>query len=225
MRHCLALSMIAALLASLACGKNPYIAEVGGAILPEADRASDVPGGLSVIVVKTTTDEKKLQLTAGPARVAIDRGVSWVRVLPFLQRLKAAGVKPVFLTGYRDEARAFVPTDVISDKPPITIDVNRAGDFCISPPTGFYDIPVAIGEPAKGENIESICIETDMISISRANVREAMREAIKQYGVTEVMIRMDEQAAWLDMVKAVDGVRTCCGKTAMKAAVAGMPTF
>ncbi|MBK9070563.1 MAG: hypothetical protein IPL79_06130 [Myxococcales bacterium] len=148
--------------------------------------------------------------------------MSWVRVLPFLQRLKATGVKPVFLTGYRDEARAFLPTDVISDKPPITIDVNRGGDFCVSPSNGFYDIPVSIGAPSKGENIESVCIQTDMVSISRANVRESMREAIKQYGVYEVMIRMDEQAAWLDMVKAVDGVRTRCGKTAMKAAVAGV---
>lgn len=208
-----------------ACGKNPYIAEVGGAVLPEADQVFAVPAELPLLVVQTTTDEKKLALPSGQVRLAIDRGVSWVRVKPLLDRLKTAGTAPVFLTGYRDEARAFVLSDQLSGKPPITIDVNRGGDFCVSPPADYRDIPVGIGAPGKADNIESICIETDSIAISRAFVREAMREARKQYQTNEVMIRMDDQAAWLDMVRAVDGVRTCCGEQAMKAAVAGVPAF
>lgn len=207
------------------CGKNPYIAEVGGAILPEADQATDVPDGLPLIVVQTTTDEKKLELPKGPVRVAIDRGVSWVRVRPFLERLRESGAQPVFLAGDRSDVRAFKLSDALSDKPPITIDVNRGGDFCISPPTSYRDIPVGIGDPVPGENIESVCVETDSIAITRAFVREAMREALKEYKTNEVMIRMDDQAAWLDMVRAVDGVRTCCGKQEMKASVAGVPAY
>ena len=95
-------------------------------------------------------------------------------------------------------------TDEITG-PAIQITSTPDGKFCVGPPTV---------ELAK-------CVQSsDKLHINRAFVREIMRDAVAAYGLTEAEVHGVAALEWADVVKTVDGARTCCGKTVIKVKLA-----
>ena len=197
-----------ALLAIAICGgdlgcQNKFVATVGGALLAECDGVvTPAPGPL--FVVKATTEETQLPLPAGPViQLAVDRAVSWRRMSALLARVKAAHAQPVLLVGVRDAVRAFVPNDVLTGGPSIELVATPDGKFCMRPPGAT----------------EAYCVKGTSGHIQRDFVRETMRDAVKAYGLFEVAVHVDASMEWADVVRTIDGARTCCDKTKVKVAL------
>ena len=78
---------------------------------------------------------------------------------------------------------------------PIRLFTTDRGKACVSPPG------VA----------EAKCVQRgDKKHIDRAFVRELIREAIRGYGIADVVVELPPTIEWADAVRAVDGARTCC---------------
>jgi hypothetical protein len=196
---------IAAVLASLALGcSNNLLAYIDGALLPDADQSMPADDG-PTLVVKAETVDATLAVPKGPVvRLAIDRAVPWLRVEALIHRVEAAGARPVLLVGQRQHVRAFQLHDPLGAGESIVVRVDDGGQHCVSK-TGV---------------LEMRCTKGAGKHIHRAFVREDVREAVKEYGLAQVQVRVNPLAEWADVVRVVDGARTCCGTTKVLAAIA-----
>ena len=71
----------------------------------------------------------------------------------------------------------------------------KGGKFCVSPPG----------------TEQAYCLESgDRQHISALFVRGVMEKAVAQYGIAQARVTPDPDLAWADLVRAVDGTRTCC---------------
>ncbi len=194
----------AALLGGCGARSNPYEATIEGVLLADADQVIPAPAAASAPLVKVTVAAPDPTPAAGPVRLAIERKVPWGRVHALLGRYAAAGGEPALLVGKRDVVHAWVLSDEITG-PAIQVTSTPDGKFCVGPPTV---------ELAK-------CVQSsDKLHINRAFVREILRDAVKEYELTEVEVHAVSGLEWADVVRTVDGVRTCCGKTVIKARLA-----
>lgn len=174
-----------------ACESN-LEAKVGGAVLPQALGVIPAPAAPAVVVLP---GQPAAPLPAGPVRLAIDLRTPWSEVRPLLEGAAATGSQPILLVGDRHRVRGFVLDDADDEGPAIRVVASAAGRFCLSPP----------------DNDAQYCVESgDHRHISAAFVREALAKAVKQYGLTRVRVRAGEDVAWGDLVRTVDGSRTCC---------------
>lgn len=191
--------------AAAACGPNPYEARVNGVLLADADGVAALGDAAKAPLVTLTLDQLEPEIPAGPvARLAVARDVSWDRVQKTLIRFDAAGVTPVLLVGQRRDVRAFTLADAI-DGPSIQLTSTADGKFCVGPP----DVN------------EAKCVQSsDRKHINRAFVRETIREAVKAYDLTEVDVIAAPDVEWADVVRTIDGARTCCGDTTVKVTIA-----
>lgn len=168
-------------------------AKVGGAVLPQALGVVPAPPAPTVVVRQGQVPSAPLP--PGPVRVAIDLHVPWSVVRPWLDAGLAAGSQPILLVGQRDRLHGFVLDDVRERGPELRLDPNGAGTFCLSPPG----------------TAERYCVESgDHRHISATYVREAMGKAVAEYGLTHVRVRPADDTPWGDLVRTVDGARTCC---------------
>jgi hypothetical protein len=184
------LAAVALVLAS--CGKNPYEAWVDGVLLAEADGVMTPDRGP---VVKLTNQELEPEVPDAPvARLAISWDVSWARVQTTIVRFTDKGVRPVLLVGRRSDVRAFELRDAL-EGPPIRVITTPDGKFCVSPP----------------DNNEAKCVQSsNREHIGKAFVRETVREAVDAYGLRDVTVWAEPDVDWVDVVRTIDGARTCC---------------
>jgi hypothetical protein len=188
----------------LASCSNNMLAYVDGALLPDADGVIPAEEG-PTLVVKPDTAEAQLEIPRGKVvRLAIDRAVTWARVEPLIERVKASGAKPVLLVGQRTRIHAFQLRDALSGKDAIQVRVDDDGQHCVSK-TGV---------------LEMRCTKGAGRHIHRTFVREDVREAVKEYQLSEVEVRVNPSAEWADVVRAVDGARTCCYEKKVLSAIA-----
>lgn len=189
----------AATLLLAACGKNPYEAVVDGVVLASADKVVMPAPGPNV---KLTLDHLEPQIPDVPvARLVIATDVSWGRVKTTLAAMQAKGVEPVILVGVDSDVRAFVLSDDF-DGPSIHLTSTPDGKFCVGPPT----------------TNEAKCVtSSDQKHINRAFVRETIRDAVKAYApLRNVDAMVTDDLEWGDVVRTVDGARTCCGDTEVR---------
>ena len=55
--------------------------------------------------------------------------------------------------------------------------------------------------------------------IAKSFIREAMSPIVAQYKIHDVEVRVDPHINWADVVRAVDGARTCCDGVEMRASL------
>jgi hypothetical protein len=184
--------------AAAACGQNPYQATVDGVLLADADAVVPVEDGP---LVKLTLADLEPAIPDAPViRLAIARDVSWERVQKMLAAVKEKGVRPVLLVGRRSEIHAFVLSEEVSIDS-IHLTSTPDGKFCVGPP---------------GVN-EAKCVQgADRKHVQRAFVRETVRDAVKAYGIDEVDVVVTPDLEWADVVRTIDGARTCCKDTPVK---------
>jgi hypothetical protein len=185
------LALVVSVLGVAACDSH-LEAKVGGAILPQAYGVVPAPPGPTVVV---RPGKPAPPLPPGPVRVAIDLHVPWSDIRPLLDAGLAAGSQPVLLVGQRNRLRGFVLDDVRQRGPELRLDPDGKGTFCLSPPG----------------TAERYCVEAgDHRHISSIYVREAVQKAVKEYGLTRVRVRPADETPWGDLVRTIDGARTCC---------------
>jgi hypothetical protein len=125
--------------------------------------------------------------------LAIEREVPWARARALLERNRPD--YPVLpLVGKRDQVHGITLFDPPSGKPVIELTGNVEGKFCIRPPN----------------SVEAYCVQGSSRHISRAFVRETVRNAVNAYGLTELGLVPDEDLEWVNVVRLIDGARTCC---------------
>lgn len=199
-----------ALLALLAaCGNNPYEAKIDGVVLADCEGSVPVPAD-SGPVVKLTLDNLEPEIPdVEVARLAIAVDVSWGRVKTAIAAMRAKGVRPVLLAGKRDEVRAVVLSDELTGTS-IHLTSTPDGKFCIGPPTSN----------------QAKCVQgSDKKHIQRGYLRELMRDAVKAYDMHDVDAMVNDEMWWADVVKTVDGARTCCGDVPVRVKLADDPTL
>lgn len=177
--------LVLAALVSAACN-NPQEARVGPAILPQTVSAVALPAGATMVVV---TPGATPQLPAGPVQLAIDVNVPWSQVRPLL------AANPALVVGEHAHLRGFQLEDVLDDGPAVKIVATAQGKFCLSPP---------------GAELAYCMESSDRRHISAAFVREVMRKAVDEYGLTQARVDPEDEVLWADLVRTIDGARTCC---------------
>lgn len=200
MRAAAALALVLA-----ACGSNPYEAKVDGVVLAEADGVV-VPEEGPLVKVTLERDHYDPQIPEGApvVRLAINYDVSWKQARTVIQRVVDAGAKPVLLVGQRNRVRGFVLSDEIGPKH-IRLTAGSDGKFCVGPPTSN----------------EARCTQSaDRKHIPKAFVREEVRDSVKLYEMTDVDVVVTEDMDWADVVRTIDGARTCCDGMAIRAQLA-----
>lgn len=200
-----ATSAITLLLAlALAACEGKYQAKVEGVWIPQADSmvaAADGP---------TFKMEVGVEMAALPdadrVRLAIERDVPWRDVRELLERIESAGNEPVLLVGKARRVGAFVLNDALTGDRAIQILTTAEGKACVGPPGTTEYKCVARG---------------DREHVDRAYVRELVREAVGTYDLHDVEIEIPPELGWGDVVRVIDGARTCCGDTEMRVRLKG----
>lgn len=191
--------VIAALVALGGC-KSKGHAEVDGILIPQADGTVDAPEGATLAVNAATIDAAKVPDGAPVVRLAVARDVPWDRVAALVARVKAAGRTPVLLAGDAHRVKGFRLEDdrARGVERAITVIAYVDGKACVQPPGG----------------IEAKCVKSpDGKYIDRAFLRELVREQVKTFDVETVEVEVASGLPWADVVRTIDGARTCCYET------------
>ncbi len=175
---------------------GPKQASVEGAELAQATGVFKPEDADATIVL--SPDNLKPTIPAGKTiRLAVERTVTWKDVHPFLERLDAAHKKIIFLVGRRHYTRAFHLREKLKVGPTqaFRLIATSKGRSCVAP----------AGSP------QMSCVQrADKRHIDRAFTRDIVRTAHKRYGLSDVIVEIDADLEWADVVRAVDAARTCC---------------
>ena len=197
------LAVAAALAAVAAAGcRNKPNASYEGVPLAQARGVREAPEGPTIVVRPDATQpEIPRDATGGILRLAIDRHVHWKDVDALLKKVDAAGAQAVPLVGHRWHLRAFSLSDDLESQRSIALTATLEGKSCASPP----------GVP------EAKCVQTiEKNHIDVAYTRELVREAVNEYQIFDVNLQVDPEMQWQDVVRAIDGARTCCYDTPVR---------
>jgi len=192
-------SMVMALALLAGCA-NKGEAEVDGVLLPQADGLVDAPDGATMAVNTETIDAAPIPKGAGVVRLAIAREVPWDRVGALIARVKAAGRTPFLLAGHAHKVKGFQLEDDKARGVSRIINVISYidGKACVQPPG----------------SIEAICVQSpDGLYIDPAFLREQVRLQVTTYDVKTVEVEVASGLPWVDVVRTIDAVRTCCDET------------
>jgi hypothetical protein len=184
------------LLAASGCRGKGH-AEIDGVLIPQATGVVPAAEGVILAVDEGTIDAAEVP-RAPVVRLAIGRLVTWDRVSALISRVEAAGGTPVLLVGQHHKLAGFALEDPWDDGgPAIVVHTYVDGKACVQPPG----------------SIEAKCVQSgDRRQIDRAYVRELVREQVKLYG-PRVEIDLAAGLRWDDVVRTIDGARTCCFET------------
>jgi hypothetical protein len=207
MRRALRFCILAGLAGSgLGCSTHPRMAQIDGVTLPECDETVPAADGPTFAFWAEAHEEQYTLPKAPVVRIAADRGVSWRRVKQIEDRLRAQGSTPVLLCGVgsTDRIAAFAPTQPLDQGKHLSLWANLHGDFFVGEPDGD-----------KGTHVQAF----DNEHIAKSFIRETMSPMVAKYGVHDVEVHVDPHIQWADMVRAIDGSRTCCEGIAVRASL------
>jgi hypothetical protein len=195
MRRCIFIA-----LAALAACANRGEAEVDGVLLPQADGLVDAPDGATMAVNAQTIDTAPVPSGARVVKLAVARDVPWDRVSALIERVKTAGRTPFLLAGHSYKVKGFRLEDEQARGAERVINVISYidGKACVQPPGA----------------LEAICVQSpDGRYIDRAFLREQVRRQVKAFDVKTVEVELASGLPWADVVRTIDGARTCCYET------------
>jgi hypothetical protein len=179
------------------------LAQVSGA---QASGVQDIPDGPTVELLPRSAPPP---LPDGPLlRVAIDREVPWHAVAVFLDTAARAGKQVVLLVGRRHKIAQFRLRDRLQGSA-IEAFVAAGGKTCIGPPRAREYKCV---QPMEGTYVDE------------AFVRELVREAMRGYDLRDVRLAIPRSLPWADVVRAINGARTCCDKVEMRVELTELTT-
>lgn len=187
--------LIAGFLAySLGCGGGKHHADVDGVLVPQARSGFDVPEGPVLHIpgddLATLPDDEVI-------KIAAYRKTPWKDVRELIKRIEAEGKTAVPLVGDRTQVRAFRLSDEV-EGPTIAVTATAEGKVCVAAP----------GVP------EAKCAQTiTKNQVDRAHTRRLVREAVQVLKLYEADLEVQGAITWADVVRAVDGTRTCCQDT------------
>ena len=205
MRSLLALILVSA----VACA--PEKVKVGKVNLADADGVEPAPEGPTIEV---PGGEIPTSLS-GPVRVAIDAGATYATALHALKAVKQAGGTPVILVIHRNDVKAFPVFG--GSRPPRAIRVKARTDGSGCKPGSPVCVQACISPP---DNDDAQCVHRpDGMHVDRAFVRQLVYRAFKQWELSEIHVTVDQRLSWADVVRAIDGARTCCGDGAVTVTV------
>jgi hypothetical protein len=194
----MAKSAAALLLIAAACGAKGH-AEVDGVLIPQADGVTPAERG-ATLAVDVDTIEGAAVPEGEVVRLAIGRKVPWDQVQALIARVEAAGARPVLLAGAHHKVKAIALEDPWPEGATSAIQVISYidGKACVQP-EGAY---------------EAKCVQSgDRRQIDRAFLRELVREQVRKYDLPQVELEMASGLHWDDVVRTIDGARTCCYET------------
>jgi biopolymer transport protein ExbD len=189
-----------AVAAVILLGCTPTEPYSGKAHLMEADGTSPIEAGraplLELLPGGTLTN-----LPSGPIRLAIDRDVTFREVQTALDAMKRAGAVPILLVERRTYVEQIATWEAKPTGDAILLKAQTQGKACVAPPDAIAEVPG-----------QSTCVaRQDHLHIDRAFVRQTLDQAVKEYKLKKIHVRIDPTLTWADAVRAIDGARTCCG--------------
>jgi hypothetical protein len=189
------LALLAVLSVSAACESRLSVT-VQGVLLPECDSPAQAPAAPVVaILAEPTVPDEQLPLPSGAVQLAIERSVPWARVETLLAILERKQIEPILLVGQTYRVRRFFLNDKFSGPADFTITGDTKGKFCVQ----TASLP------------QAYCVQGAGRHIHRAFVRETVREVVKKWEMHKVEAYVDPAMDWADVIRLVDGARSCCG--------------
>jgi hypothetical protein len=175
---------------------NRFEAKVDGVLVAEADHNEELPPAPRVVIrAEPTVPDEEIQFPPGPVQLVIERSVPWARVEALLATLEAKKIEPILVVGQTHKLRRFRLNDELTGGPKFTITGDAKGKFCVQ----TAQLPQAYCVAGAGRHVH------------RAFVRETVRDVVKKWEMKEAEAFVDPATEWADVVRIVDGVRTCCG--------------
>jgi hypothetical protein len=197
-------SFVLLALGLVAC-KGPGPKQVGEATLALALGVEEIPAEAKDAPVVEIMPDRPATIPAAPVvQLAIDRDVPWAQVKASLDIMDQRKQTPVLLVAERRKVRAFPRFDVVA-REAIPDLVKHAIEI-----TAYTDGKACVRHP---EVAEAKCVQTPSGQyIDGAFTRELVREAVKGYGMSKTAVDLPPDLQWDDVVRVVDGARTCCGE-------------
>lgn len=192
--HRYALMLLGTSLGLMAC-KGPGPATVGDATLAMAMGVEKVPAEARGAPLVEVLPGKPATIPDAPmVRLAIDRKARWGEVKAILDLMAQRKQTPVILVTERHNVRTLTLEDSF-DGEALDLIAYTDGKSCVRHP----DIA------------EAKCVQTPNGKyIDAAFTREIVREAVRGYGIDKVEVDLPSRLPWADVVRVVDGARTCC---------------
>ena len=175
-------------------------AKVDGVLIPQADGFEEAPDAPTIAADVNTIDAATVPAGAKVVRLAIGRKVKWSQVQALIHKVEAAGARPVVLVGSWHHVKAMRIEDPWPSGPVQALKVMAYvdGKACVQPP----------------DAIEAKCVQSGTKDyIERAYLRELVREQVRMFEMPRVEVELPQSLAWVDVVRTIDGARTCCQKT------------
>ena len=127
-------------------------------------------------------------------RLAIARDVLWSHVRGLRKEILKQGKVPHLLVASGNRVGGMELYEELEGEA-IEVVVSVGGKLCVSPPN----------------TPEAKCVQrADKKHVDRSFTRELVREAVKAYHLHDVNVKVPPDLEWADLVRAVDGARTCC---------------
>jgi hypothetical protein len=188
----------------VAC-KGPGPKQVGEARLAQASGVEELPAGAeNAPVVEILPDRPATVPDVPVVKLAIDRDATWGQVKATLHVIDQRKQKAVLLVAERRTVRALARFDQVGD-----LDVPELLAHAIEL-TAYTDGKVCVRHPTVAE---AKCVQAPSRTyIDGAFTRELVREAANGYGLSKAVADLPDGLQWDDVVRVIDGVRTCCGE-------------
>jgi hypothetical protein len=140
-------------------------------------------------------------------QIAADREAPYGAVRALVQAVHAAGAEPVLLVSREGKMAALPPLEEASAVS-ILIELEDRGKTCVSPPAAEQRL--CLQPPYKPK-------------VERASVPGLVRDAVKGYHLEQVHLRPSAALSWVEVVRGIDGARTCCAGVKMRVSVEDLP--
>ena len=167
-------------------------AHVADIWVAQAEGLSDAPEGDTLAITPGLAAPALPESTI--VRLAVARGVRWSEVRDLRKRILSAGKTPYLMVADERKVGAIELYDSLQGEA-MNLFVSAAGKVCVAPQ----------GSP------EAKCVQSgDKTHVDRAGTRALIREAVGAYGLHDVLVDVLPDIEWADVVRSVDGARTCC---------------
>lgn len=190
--------LVLSLLLAGAC-KGKGHAEVEGVLIPQASGVVEAEEGETLAIGADADTAEQPLPDAEVVRLALHRDLPWSEVKDLIERLRAAGKRPVLLVGRRHEVKAIQLEDELEEtEDTIRVFTYVSGKVCVRPPRSAEAL--CASQQGKGGHV------------SRAYTRQWVRRMVEETGARDAVVEVPASLSWADVIRAVDGARTCCGE-------------